>query len=24
VMKAMEGHIIGQGSLVSIYERKPK
>lgn len=24
LMKAMEGHIIGQGSLVSIYERAPK
>jgi Raf kinase inhibitor-like YbhB/YbcL family protein len=23
LMKAMEGHIIGQGSLVAIYERKP-
>jgi Raf kinase inhibitor-like YbhB/YbcL family protein len=23
LMKAMEGHIIGQGSLVSLYERKP-
>lgn len=24
LLKAMEGHIIGQGSLVSIYERAPK
>src|SRR5829696_2830720 len=24
LMKAMEGHIIGQGSLVAIYERAPK
>jgi Raf kinase inhibitor-like YbhB/YbcL family protein len=24
LVKAMEGHIIGQGSLVAIYERKPK
>lgn len=24
LLKAMDGHIIGQGSLVAIYERKPK
>ena len=24
LMEAMKGHIIGQGSLVAIYERKPK
>ena len=24
LLKAIEGHIIGQGSLVAIYERKPK
>jgi len=23
-MEAIKGHIIGQGSLVAIYERKPK
>ena len=24
LLEAMKGHIIGQGSLVAIYERKPK